>query len=122
MMRTRIRLSLASLTCLLALASLGILAAGCSSNSGPPRIILQPVSQTAFVGESATFGVRAQGAQPLHYQWRKNGTDLPLATFPNFATGPTTTADNGSKYQVVIRNSDGSVTSNTVTLTVKSTP
>lgn len=97
-------------------------AGGCSSNSGPPHIILQPVSQTAFVGESATFGVRAQGKQPLSYQWRKNGADVPLGTFPNCATGPTTTADNGSKYQVVIRNSDGAVTSNTVTLTVKSTP
>lgn len=122
MIRTRFHLSLASLNCLLALAALGILAVGCSSNSGPPHIILQPVSQTAFVGESATFGVRAQGAQPLHYQWRKNGADVPGATFPNFATGSIATADNGSKYQVVIQNSEGSTTSKTVTLTVKTAP
>jgi hypothetical protein len=115
---TRLRLR-SSVACLAALAALELLAVGCSSNSGPPRIIDQPVSQTVLVGESATFGARARGKLPISYQWRKNGLNLTMGTFPNYATGQVTAADNGSKFDVVISNSLGSVTSKTVTLTVK---
>jgi hypothetical protein len=118
---THLRLR-SSLGCLAVLAALELLAVGCSSNSGPPRIIEQPVSQTVLVGESATFGVRAKGELPIGYQWRRNGVILTLATFPNYATGQVTAADNGSKFDVVISNSLGSVTSKTVTLTVKNNP
>lgn len=58
----------------------------------------------------------------MTYQWRKNGQDLYAATFPNYATPAAAAADNGAKFDVVITNSLGSVTSNPVTLTVKIPP
>lgn len=120
MTRTRHRLYLASLV-IVAAASLAVF--GCSSiHSGPPRIVAQPANQTATVGESAIFGVTVHGERPLKYQWRKNGQDLYAATFPNYSTGAVTAADNGAKYDCVITNSRGSVTSQTATLTVKIPP
>jgi hypothetical protein len=91
-------------------------------HSGPPRIVGQPINQTIPAGESAIFGVQAQGKPPLNYQWRKNGQDLYAATFPNYAAPAATAADNGAKFDVVITNSLGSVTSNPVMLTVKIPP
>jgi len=107
---------------LLALAALAVFMAGCGPNSGPPRIVGQPVNQTAPEGESAIFGVQAQGERPLKYQWRKNGADIYAGTFPNYATPPLTPADNGAKFDVVISNSKGSVTSRAASVTVKFTP
>ncbi len=120
MSRTRYQLYLASLAIV---AAVGLILSGCDTNhSGPPRIVDQPVSQTASVGEGVVFAVTVHGKRPLNFQWRRNGQDLYAATYPNYATGPVTAADNGAKYDVVITNSLGSVTSNTVTLTVKVPP
>lgn len=111
------------LASLIVAAVLAALVSGCGGpHSGPPRIVGQPINQTIPLGESAIFGIQVQGESPLTYQWRKNGQDLYAATFPNYATPPTTAADNGAKFDVVITNSLGSVTSNTVTLTVKMPP
>ncbi|HEX5425051.1 MAG TPA: hypothetical protein VFW94_16005 [Candidatus Acidoferrales bacterium] len=120
MNRTRYQLYLASLVFV---AALGLIVSGCDTNhSGPPRIAFQPANQTASVGEGAVFGVTAHGKPPLQYQWRKNGQDLYAATYPNYSTGPVAAADNGAKYDVVITNSLGSVTSSSATLTVKVPP
>lgn len=120
MNRTRYQLHLASL---ILVAALGLVVSGCDTNhSGPPRIVDQPVNQTASVGEGAVFGVTAHGKPPLQYQWRKNGQDLYAATFPNYSTGAVTAADNGATFDVVITNSLGSVTSSPVKLIVKVPP
>lgn len=74
------------------------------------------------MGENAVFGVRANGEEPLKFQWQKNGQDLYAATYPNYSTGPVTAADNGATYDVVITNSRGSVTSSAATLSVKVPP
>jgi hypothetical protein len=58
----------------------------------------------------------------LHYQWRKNGSDIPGATNSSYTTPPTVAADNGSLFSVVVSNSGGSVTSNDATLTVRIPP
>ncbi|MGH9735457.1 MAG: hypothetical protein ACRD8A_12815 [Candidatus Acidiferrales bacterium] len=120
MNRTRYQLHLVSL---IAVAALGLIVSGCDTNhSGPPRIVFQPVNQTAGVGEGAVFGVTAHGKPPLQYQWRKNGQDLYAATYPNYSTGAVTAADNGATFDVVITNSLGSATSNAVKLIVKVPP
>lgn len=120
MNRTRYQFYLASLVII---AALGLMVSGCDTNhSGPPRIVDQPANQTAAVGESTVFGVTVHGQPPLQFQWRKNGQDLFAATYPNYSTGPLTAADNGAKYDVVITNSLGSVTSNAATLTVRVPP
>lgn len=120
MNRTRYQLYLASLVIV---AALGLIVSGCDTNhSGPPRIVFQPANQIASVGESTVFGVTVHGQQPLQFQWRKNGQELYAATYPNYSTGPVTAADNGAKYDVVITNSLGSVTSSAATLTVRVPP
>lgn len=85
---------------------------------GSPVITVQPADQTVTAGQTARFTVTVTGNTPLHYQWRKNGTDIPGATKGVYTTPATTTSDNGSVYTVYITNPVGSVTSNNATLTV----
>jgi hypothetical protein len=111
------------LASLVTVAALGLLLCGCGDpNSGPPRIVDQPVNERVVAGETAIFEVQAHGQRPLTYQWRKQGQDLYAATFPNYATPPAEAADNGEQFDVVITNSLGSVTSKTVNLTVNNPP
>ena len=85
----------------------------------PPSITQQPRNATVIVGQTATFRVKATGAPPLRYQWRKNGTNIAGATSPTYVTPPTTPADNGARFSVVVRNSVGSVTSKNAQLKVE---
>jgi hypothetical protein len=114
------------LTAVLAALSL----AGCSglsssvggTNPVAPFLTVQPVSVTVTVGQAATFNVSASGTAPISYQWRKNGANMSGATASSYTTPATTTADSGSKFDVVVRNSAGSITSSQATLTVNSAP
>ena len=85
---------------------------------GDPTITTQPADRTVAVGQTAKFRVRATGTAPLSCQWRKNGVNITGATRPSYTTPPTTAADNGSLFSVVVSNIAGSVTSNNATLTV----
>ena len=86
-----------------------------------PSVSAQPVSQSVTVGQTATFTVLATSTATLSYQWRKNGASISGAISSSYTTPPTTTIDNGAKFQVVITNSAGSVTSSAATLTVTPT-
>ena len=101
--------------------------AGCagpinSSTSGSPEITLQPASQTVPAGQPATFTVSAAGNSPLTYQWRKNGSNIAGATSSTYTTPPTTIADSGSTFQVMVSNSSQSDLSALATLTVDGLP
>ena len=85
-----------------------------------PSITTQPASQTVTAGQTATFSVAAAGTAPLSYQWMKGGTTISGATSSSYTTPPTTSADNGSQFTVMVSNTAGSVTSNAATLTVNS--
>ena len=89
-----------------------------TGGSGAPSIIAQPVNQTVTAGQSATFSVTATGTAPLSYQWNKNGTAISGATSAAYTTPPTTTADSGAQFTVVVSNTSGSITSAAATLTV----
>jgi O-glycosyl hydrolase len=95
-------------------------AATLTVNAAPvaPSITTQPLSQTVTAGQTATFSVVAGGTAPLSYQWQKNGTNISGATSASYTTPATTTANNGSTFQVVVTNSAGTATSNAATLTV----
>jgi hypothetical protein len=82
-----------------------------------PFILQPPRSQSLSCGGTATFNVIATGTDPLSYQWRYSGADLPGGTQPTLSIGPAGPADAGP-YSVRISNSAGSVTSAPVTLTV----
>src|ERR1700687_4294770 len=67
----------------------------------------------------ATLSVTASGTGSLAYQWSKNGTAISGATSLSYTTPPTTSADNGAQFIVVVSDSSGhSATSKTATLTV----
>jgi hypothetical protein len=85
--------------------------------SNVPVIFTQPQDQSAQQGQAVLFTVGAAGAQPLSYQWRKNGTNLAGAVFSFLPLGGVTTNDMGS-YTVVITNVFGAVTSAPAVLTV----
>ena len=87
-----------------------------------PAITTQPVNQVVTVGQTATFTLTATGTAPLSYQWQKNGANIAGATASSYTTAATAIADSGSKFDVVVGNSAGSITSNVVTLTVNPTP
>jgi hypothetical protein len=82
---------------------------------------MQPVSQSTFVGQSATFTVSATGTNPLSYQWQKNATAISGATTATYTTQPVTSGDNGALFNVVVSNSAGQITSSSATLTVTTT-
>src|SRR5215472_8029225 len=103
----------------------GFLITSCAGNtySSPPpptspAMTVQPANQTVTAGQSATFSVTATGTAPLSYQWQKNGTAISGATSATYTTPPTTSADNGAQFNVVVSNSAGTVTSTNATLTV----
>lgn len=89
----------------------------------PPEITTQPAHLTIVSGHPATLTVTANGALPLTYQWRRNGTDLDddgrisgaqTRTLSLEAVG----LEDLGLYTVVIRNDYGSITSAPATLTV----
>jgi len=83
-----------------------------------PTITTQPTNQAVTAPQTATFSVAATGTAPLSYQWSKNGANISGATASSYTTPATTTADDGSTFQVVVSNSVGSTPSSTATLSV----
>jgi hypothetical protein len=90
-----------------------------SLTNSAPSITLQPISQTITSGQMATFLVSASGTGALSYQWKKNGTPIPGATFSRYTTPAETTSDNLAQLSVVVSNSVGSITSSAAILTVE---
>ncbi len=93
-------------------------------NAAPsaPTITTQPANETVTASQTATFTVAATGTAPLTYQWKKNGTNISGAIGSSYTTPATTSADNGSTFQVVVSNTAGSTPSTAVTLTVNAAP
>jgi hypothetical protein len=87
-------------------------------SAGAPSISVQPANQTAALGQSAVFAVTAAGSATLTYQWQENGSVIPGATASSYTTAPTTAADGGSTFLVIVTNSAGTVTSKSALLTV----
>jgi len=88
-----------------------------------PVISAQPVNASVKVGEKAVFEVAATGTD-LKYQWKINRNDgngfvnIKNADSASYTSGVTDTDCNGFQYYCVISNAAGSVTTDTVTLTV----
>jgi hypothetical protein len=89
-----------------------------STGAIAPMISSQPLNTSAIVGQLASFGVQARGTAPMSIAWQKNGREIPGANGASYTTPPTTLADNGSVFRVIISNPHGSVTSSNATLTV----
>jgi len=83
-----------------------------------PSLTAQPASASVTVGQTAMFSVSATGTAPIFYQWRKNTANISGANAASYTTPATTAGDNGAKFDVVVSNSAGKITSNQATLTV----
>ena len=46
----------------------------------PPAIVTQPAAVAVVPGNNAAFSVVATGSAPIHYQWRRNSSNLSGAT------------------------------------------
>lgn len=89
--------------------------------SEPPRIEIQPQSQTVLEGNSVSLSVVDRGSATMAYQWRRNGVAIAGATSATLTLGATTAASAGN-YTVVVSNSAGSVASTAATVTVQPAP
>lgn len=83
----------------------------------PPVIVTQPRSTIAARGDELTLSVVVEGLAPLTYQWRREGVDIPGAVGADLILSEVGPGEAGA-YDVVITNSDGTVTSEAVTLTL----
>ena len=87
-----------------------------------PSITTQPGNATVEVGETASFNIVASGTN-LTYQWQidrndgKGWVNIDGATATSYTTSAVDISCNGFKYQCVVSNSVGKVTSNTAVLT-----
>lgn len=93
-----------------------------------PAVTGQPANQTIAVGASATFSATASGTPSPAVQWQVSSdsgasfADVAGATATSYTTPAVTAADDGNRYRAVFTNSQGSVASNTATLSVVQAP
>ena len=85
--------------------------------SGAPTILIEPLDRAAVVNNPASFSVLANGAEPLSYQWQKDGAPISGATNSSFTISSVVATDGGG-YRVIVTNSFGSVTSRVAQLSV----
>ncbi len=89
-----------------------------------PVITTQPANQSVTTPATATFTVVATGTPAPTYQWFKTPSgggvraSIVGATSSTYTTPATTTTDNQAKFDVVVSNTAGNITSAQATLTV----
>ncbi len=83
----------------------------------PPILGSGPVSTNIPVGNTAMFCVTAVGTQPIQYQWRLNGFNIPGATNACY-TVPTAQIGQGGTYTVVVGNDLNAVATLPASLTL----
>ena len=100
-----------------------------SAAPGAPSITEQPSDQTVTEGQIATLTVVASGAEPLSFQWKKDGSDVSdsdLLDTESIIAGSATAGltvtnvqvSDAGEYSCEVSNEAGDATSDAVTLTV----
>jgi uncharacterized protein YbaP (TraB family) len=84
----------------------------------PPMFTAQPQSAMPTAGSSVLLTGPATGTDPIDYQWRKNGVNIPDATNSSFAIADFQLADM-AVYSLVASNSGGITVSQPATLILK---
>lgn len=87
--------------------------AGQWAKCGPalaPALLAQPQGMTTTVGGYVSLQAVASGSEPLHYQWRLDGANLPGQNRPELTLTGVQAADAGN-YTLEVSNAAGSVIS-----------
>ena len=87
----------------------------------PPAISVNPSSISVGFGETATFEVSVSGSDPIEYQWKFFGANIPGANQAHLVL-PSVTEDDLGSYSVEVSNPVGSVTSQAVNLSLRRGP
>lgn len=107
---------------LTALEVQGIFNAGsagkCAPSAVPPQISSNPVDETIYEGQTASFTVGATGSQPLSYQWYLDGTNALAGATNSELDLANVQASQAGSYSVAVSNGAGSTNSQAATLTV----
>lgn len=82
-----------------------------------PVVLVQPLSQSVVVGDSATFVADAAGTPPLAYQWFHDDQEISGQTGTSLSLSNISTNDAGG-YQVRVTNASGATNSGIATLSV----
>ena len=85
----------------------------------PPIIETHPQDKTIGEGKSVTLSVQARGTN-LHYQWQKDGANLPDEISDQFTVTTASPEDSGD-YWCVVSNEGGSIASNHAHVTIGKT-
>jgi parallel beta-helix repeat protein len=86
-----------------------------------PYFVVNPAGVSVSAGASRTLTGLANGSQPIGYQWQRNGTNMPGATFTNLALTNLAFSD-GGPYTLIASNIAGVSTSAIAQLTVFQNP
>jgi len=86
-----------------------------------PSILVQPRSLAVCLCSPAAFSVEAIGMEPLSYQWKKDGVDIPGANRNTYLVPRASWSDEGC-YQVVVKNICGWIESDVAELSVIKSP
>ena len=86
-----------------------------------PSITFQPLPLARCVGTSASFSVHTNGSVQKTFQWKFNGSNIPLANDSTLIFSPVGIGNQGY-YSCLVSNPCGSSTSDSVYLTVNSNP
>jgi hypothetical protein len=92
-------------------------------STAPAGITQQPGSLSVNEQTFVSFKVGYTGAPPFTVQWQRSDAGGPFADIigancPTYGLGPATPPDNGARFQAIVGNAAGTVTSSAATLTV----
>jgi len=72
----------------------------------PPRIQSQPADQWVTPGEQIILKTNTTGTEPMFYQWKKNGIEIPGGQYPELFLTPADSSDEGL-YSFTVYNACG---------------
>ena len=86
-----------------------------------PVVVSGPESAVICRGDAIALAVVVEGADPISYQWQKNGLDIPGAMAAELVIAETSLEDAGD-YQCTVFNRCGSTVSPVATITINQEP
>ena len=87
--------------------------------SGPPTLIVAPADRTVLEGERVVFEVQADGAEPLFYQWQRDGSPSFESITSSYTLPAAELEDDSAVFSVTVINAFGEITSSNAVLRVR---